>query len=292
MSGISVGTVQVLSYIANLFISQKERNLDMYLLRFKIIWVALLLTGITFPYQGFIAAGEKVSSGKAKINIAAEKGTVNWGTEFITARGIVLIAENETLARRGAIVDANRRLLEIIKGVRIDATTVVSDLMGVSDVVKQEVSGVISHAEIVDERKKNGNYIINMRVPVGKFISLIVKDKSVSMTDPAEPSKFTGLLIDARGHDLEPAIFVTIFNDKDGTKICGPIHPVYRVSTKSIKDVNEERLGENPLRIKIKGTTGQNNVDISLSNGNSKKIRKKIKNTGILSKSKVVIIID
>ena len=265
----------------------------MYLRKHKLLVVVMLFAGMVFTGQGTLKAGEKVSSGKANINLGGgERGTINWGTEFITAKGIVPITQNEALARRGAIVDANRRLLEIIKGVRIDAKTVISDLMEVNDVVKQEVSGVITHAEIVNESQENGNYVINMRVPVGKFISLIVKDTPVPMPDSPAPTKYTGLLIDARGHNLEPAIFVSIYNDKDGTKICGPIHPIYRVSVKDLNGINEDRLGNNPLRIKIKGTTGLSNVDITLSNGSSKKVRKKIMNTGIFSKSKVIIIID
>ncbi len=265
----------------------------MCLRRLKFLVVVMLFVGMAFTGQGLLDAGEKVSIGKASIKLdGGERGTVNWGTEFITAKGIVPITQSDELARRGAIVDANRRLLEIIKGVRIDAKTVVADLMEVSDVVKQEVSGVITHAEIVSESQENGNYIINMRVPAGKFISLIVKDTPVPMPDFPDSSIFTGLLIDARGHDLEPAIFVSIYNDKDGTKICGPIHPIYRVSVKDLNGINEDRLGDNPLRIKIKGTTGPSNVDITLSNGSSKKVRKKIMNTGIFSKSKVIIIID
>jgi hypothetical protein len=46
------------------------------------------------------------------------------------------------------------------------------------------------------------------------------------------------------------------------------------------------------LRIKAKGTTGPSGVDITISNGNAKKVRKKILNTGIFSSSKVVVLID
>ncbi|MBS1258129.1 MAG: hypothetical protein MAG551_01182 [Candidatus Scalindua arabica] len=121
---------------------------------------------------------------------------------------------------------------------------------------------------------------------------LIVKETNIPAPDFPESSEYTGLVIDARGLSLEPAIFVNIFNDKDGVKVCGPIHPVYRLSVKNIKDINEDRIGTNPLRIKAKGTTGPSGVDITISNGNAKKVRKKILNTGIFSKSKVVILID
>ena len=259
----------------------------------RFLVVSMLLAGIVLATQGVLRAGEKVSSGKISVDLGGgEKGTINWGTEYITAIGIVPITKNEPLARRGAIVDANRRLLEIIKGVRVDAKTVVSDLMEVSDVVKQEVSGVVTNAEIKEEKQENGNYVVIMQAPVGNFVSVIVKEKNIPVPDFLESSEYTGLVIDARGLSLEPAIFVNIFNDKDGVKVCGPIHPIYRLSVKNLGDINEDRIGENPLRIKAKGTTGPSGVDITISNVNAKKVRKKILNTGIFSSSKVVVLID
>ncbi len=56
--------------------------------------------------------------------------------------------------------------------------------------------------------------------------------------------------------------------------------------------INEDRIGTNPLRIKAKSTTGPSGVDITISNGNAKKVRKKILNIGIFSKSKVIVLID
>lgn len=261
--------------------------------KIRFLVAGMLLVGITILNQGVLKAGEKVTSGKAIIDLGGgEKGTINWGTKFITAKGFVPITKNEALARRGAIVAANRRLLELIRGVHIDSKTLVSNLMDVSDVVRQEINGVVSNAVIKEEWQENGNYVVIMQAPVGNFISAIIKEKKIPTPDFLENSKYTGLVIDARGLSLEPAIFVNIYNGKDGVKVCGPIHPVYRFSAKNLDGINEDRIGANPLRIEAKGTTGPGGVDITISNGNAKKVRKKILNTGIFTKSKVVILID
>ncbi|ODS34105.1 MAG: hypothetical protein SCARUB_00778 [Candidatus Scalindua rubra] len=273
----------------------------MNLWKIRLLVVSMLFVGMVFVNQGVLKADKKDSpyyeGGKVSVDLGGgERGTVNWETRFITAKGMVPITipitKNEALARRGAVLDAQRRLLEIVKGVQIDSKTVVSDLMEVSDVVKSKVSGVVSNAEIIDEKKDNGNYVVTMQAPMGDFISVIIEETKIPRPDFLESSEYTGLVIDARGLNLEPAIFINIYNDKDGVKVCGPIHPVYRVSVKNLNDINEYRIGANPLRIKAKGTTGPSGVDITISNGNAKKVRKKILNTGIFSKSRVVVLID
>jgi len=196
--------------------------------------------------------------------------------------------------RRGAIIDAQRNLLETIDGVRIDSTTTVSDHI-TNDEIRSEVKGTLKNFEIIDEKWNGEVYEVSMHVPMGKIYKVFKKPENGASSDrkaaQSITQEHTGLVIDARNLNLVPAIFVNIYNE-DGDKICGPVHPVYRVSVKSINNIKEERIGTNPLRITAKNTTGPNNVDLVVGKNNLKKMRKIVFDNNILSGNKVVILID
>jgi hypothetical protein len=265
---------------------------------------SMLLPGIMFANQGTIKAGKKESSfyEKGVVNVTlgnARAGTVNWETRYITAKGIVdNPSQGMAMSRRGAIVDAQRNLLEIIKGVRINSETVVSDRM-VSEIIRTEVKGTLKNSEIVNEEWDGNIYEVTMRVPLGKIVKIFKKPDNVGLSantgtfkrEIVEPRIYTGLVIDARGLDLTPAIFVNIYNES-GERVCGQIHPVYRVSTRGIEDIDEERIGRNPLRITASGTIGSHDVDIIIDDEDVQNVIENILNTGIFSKSKVIVLID
>ncbi len=94
-------------------------------------------------------------SGKPTYSISPLKG-------IVVARGVAIINKKlrpagraVLMARRGAVVVAQRNLLEAIKGVHIDSETTVEDAESESDVIVAKVEGVIKGAVIVDEMKSH-----------------------------------------------------------------------------------------------------------------------------------------
>ena len=81
----------------------------------------------------------------------------DWHTNTIRATGTgvanpakaVSAAHASMLARRAAVADAYRQLLEVVQGVNVDAETTVEQMMTASDVIKLKVTGVIKGAQIV-----------------------------------------------------------------------------------------------------------------------------------------------
>ena len=278
----------------------------MYLWKTKFSVASILMVGIVFFNQSMLKAVENKSphyeKGVARIATKEGKtGIINWETRYITSKGIVAATSNATnssqrklLARRGAIVDAQRNLMEIIKGIRIDSTTTVSDHM-INEAVRAEVKGSLKNFEVIDEKWDGEVYEVTMRVPMGKTYKIFKKPGNTTLPDrkATQPKqlKYTGLVIDARSLNLVPAIFTNIY-DEDGRKICGPIHPVYRVSAKNINNIKEERIGTNPLRIAAKNTVDPNNIDLVISKENLKKMKQMLVGTDIFPKKKVVILID
>ena len=100
------------------------------------------------------------------------QAATNWNTQTIQAVGMgvpprnAVGAQARILARRAAIADAQRNLLEAVKEVQVDAETTVEQMMLTSDIVKTKVSAVIKGAVIVDEKALDGGYEVTMKMPL------------------------------------------------------------------------------------------------------------------------------
>lgn len=102
-------------------------------------------------------------------------GQINWTDQYIEAKGQSVIdnerfknlAQAKLMAQRGAIVDAQRNLLEIIKGVNVTSETTVQDMITSRDYIYTRVDGVIKGAKMVGEPiEKDGIIEVRMRVPL------------------------------------------------------------------------------------------------------------------------------
>ena len=129
---------------------------------------------------------KKSSAAKLKTSAAAsaksedyiektDKGQVNWTDQFIEAEGnsvfdttrFKIKNQAKLMAQRGAIVDAQRNLLEIVNGVLVEGQTTVKDLVVESDEVKSKVSGMLKGAIQVGKTKyEDGVATVRLRIPL------------------------------------------------------------------------------------------------------------------------------
>lgn len=84
------------------------------------------------------------------------KGNIDWIQGFITAIGNGTsdkpsLAQRRLMANRAARTDAQRNLLETIKGVKVDSQTSVENFMVKEDIIKTNVSGVVKGAYVAKE---------------------------------------------------------------------------------------------------------------------------------------------
>lgn len=112
-------------------------------------------------------------------------GTVNWTTSEVYAVGIgappasgANPAQVRAMAERAAHVVALRNLLETVKGVRVDAETVVQNFLVTSDVIRTRVEGVVKGARVVKKRYlSDGSVEMLVAMPLrGAFLNAITPE--------------------------------------------------------------------------------------------------------------------
>lgn len=268
-----------------------------------IFCIGMMLNTVVFIAGSMANADEKKymyhESGQLKLSEKEGKTRqINWETKYIVAKGMGISnaenpAQKKVLARRVAIVDAQRNLLEMIRGIQLDSKTIISDISELSELIQSQINGTLKDAEVIDENWNEGVYEVTMRVPVGKLIHTIMKEtkKSVDSKVVSLPKiSYSGIVIDARGLKLTPSILVNIYNE-NGEKICGPVHPVYRVSTKDLLSITSENTGSNPLKIIARNVREENNTDLIIANEDALKINEMMANTGVFTKDKSLVIL-
>lgn len=216
--------------------------------------IGLLLVIFGYPQERiqveFKASLEKVRDGQ-----------INWGAGYIEARGEGIYPPNalnkaqaRLMARRAAIVDAQRNLLEAVNGVRVFAKTTVRNFILASDEVETQVEGVIKDAVVVKEQDKGDSFEVVMRVPLNGIAHTVlgamqkpqeyeIPESKVQSWDPPKaevfiPKKspdvqppavagdtsqpYTGVIIDARGLGLRPCMAPKIRRE-DGSEVWGTL---------------------------------------------------------------------
>jgi hypothetical protein len=107
-------------------------------------------------------------------------GGINWTQGIVYAHGYGTAKENlsagqkRILSRRAAIVDGQRNLLEITKGVRINSVVKTDEAMKESREIATRVEGVIKGAQPIKEHYQNDVYTVTMAMPIsGDFLKIL-----------------------------------------------------------------------------------------------------------------------
>ncbi|MBQ7733490.1 MAG: hypothetical protein IJT58_05680 [Synergistaceae bacterium] len=191
-----------------------------------------------------------------------EKGLIDWTNNYVEAQGMAVAppgtrgAQAKAMARRGAMLDLQRNLLEFLSGVQVDSETRMENFMA-EDRVKSEVHGVIRNVEAVNGEWDGEVYTIKGRIKladVRKVIAnkfpeaseapevVIYEDeddepepepaKKVVREKPRKPAprkpaprksaRYTGLVIDVRHLPYVPAMMFNVYDAKG--------RPVYGMS--------------------------------------------------------------
>ncbi|OFW60617.1 MAG: hypothetical protein A2W01_08520 [Candidatus Solincola sediminis] len=284
--------------------------------------VAACIVGVILLVAGAAFCDEKVSMSEWNqiVEQIGTKGNINWSEGYVEAVGIGAPPEQyigkpnaRPMALRAATVDAYRNLLEIVNGVRIDATTVVKDFVTQSDVINAQVQGLVKGAkEMKKEYLSDGTVEVTLRMSLsGDFAKVIVpKILEKTQTPPPAPETprpaapagvvYTGLVIDARGLQARPAMSPKIL-DEDGKEIYGSMnvdreYAVQQGMSGYARDLtaaqSNSRVTNNPVTVKGLKADGQGRSDIVISNADASAIRGAADNITFLKKCRVMVVLD
>lgn len=263
------------------------------------------------------ASAQLAGSVKDVIEPAGSSGTVDWTTGVITAVGIgappaqpANAAQARAMAERAAQVVAYRNLLEAVKGVRVDATTTVENFLVSNDVIRTEVSGIIQGAMVMDKKYMSDGSVevtVGMKLTGALAETLLPKGTGAPMTSgagaaaSAAPGQlYTGLIVDARGLGIRPAMAPRILNE-DGKEIYGSArisrdYAVREGMAGYLKDPvaaqTNPRVADKPLLVKAVKVSGNARVDPVISNADAAALESASENLSMLEKCRVIILVD
>ena len=250
----------------------------------------------------------------------ANVGNINWQDQIIRSTGIGAPNPKMPLAaqRAGALEAAKRvalrNLLETVKGMAINSETTVENAMIASDVINTQVSGIVRNFKVVNTRyMSTGDVEVDVEIPLSGVLSdaLLPMQQGGPMMPgqnfPIDPSflpqqsgVFTGLIIDARGTGLRPAMAPKVL-DEQGNEVYGSgyVSRDYAVQIGVVgyeKDINRaktnERVTDNPLIIRGIKSSGANRADLVISNSDAQMVLAAAKNLNFMEQCKVMIILE
>lgn len=262
-----------------------------------------------------VSAPSTASSPPAGVNQAGSaenrqitRTTTRWLGGYLIAEGQAVAPQNayseaqgQVLARLGAKVDAERALAEMLYGVVVDSNTTVVNLMA-NDVVRTRVSGLIKNAQPVEGSESWDGKVY--RVKLRLWVPTLMEDLGIETFRPAgtatRESPYSGLIIDARGKNLTPQLFVTIVDEKGNVvyDVSQVYHDVavqmgmaeFRDGVSNITGFG--RAGDHPLIVKAAATRGKYNSEIVVSNADAAKIRELFSDTRAFAEARVVVLMD
>ncbi len=149
------------------------------------------------------------------------EGSVNWSDQYIEARGESVIdtvrfknkAQARAMAVRGAVVVAQRNLLEIINGVKVHGETTVENLITTNDYIYSRVDGIIKGAQMVGEPKEEwGMMVVTLKAPLYQengLASAVYEGvpKEDSQLKNSEAQVKVGEITDDQANTLENYVF-------------------------------------------------------------------------------------
>ena len=259
-------------------------------------------------------------------------GCIDWtnGVVYATGMGVPnpkfkTQAQRTYSAYEAAKTVAMRNLLQMVEGINITSEKTVKAGMLENDVIQTQISGRLRHVQEIGKAKtmNDGSMWVTMRLFLRDIYSILVNNEQfdVQGADQKRPSTtnqttaetdtkpkseyggsaddiYSGLIIDARGTGITPAMAPKVFGSR-GEEIYGSAAIDRDFVLKHgivgyVKDKNSakqhERVKGNPLMIKGK-LSGSGSSDIVVSDEDAELLKKLDASQTFLREARVMIII-
>jgi len=252
-------------------------------------------------------------------------GDIDWDSGAVTAKGIgappagaANPAQARGMAKRAATVIARRNLLELLRGVQIDSSTTVQNFMVANDVVVSRIQGFLQNSHILDTAyMSDGSVEVTVGIGLRGGVADVVlppaprfnpqMSASPSVASPAAPDvvaapsgPFTGLVVDARGLGVRPAMSPRIFDEQGtevyGTAVVGRAYAIQQGMAGYAKDLDKalgnSRVAGKPFVTAALSARGSARSDLVISNAKAAELRALAESKTFLGQARVMILLD
>jgi hypothetical protein len=239
---------------------------------------------------------------------------------YFEAEGYSAPGQSRFAAMIAAKTDAQRRLLELIKGAKVTSkTTIVNGVLN-SDIMVSKVAGIVRGARMIDREYDRGSGTAMIKLAIGykDFLDTALKDRQFKenfekIATPKEPvfdvedvifedikeSTYDSLIVDVSSVGMEPAYINRIYSDGkvvfDPTKIPQQVfiqrgYSSYTTNQSKAKAILDSFGAKNPLIIRAVSTTNIKS-DVKVSSQDASLISVNNSKNSFLESAKIVFIL-
>jgi len=205
------------------------------------------------------------------------------------------------LARRQAVIETRGHLLKTVKKIRIQGRRTVSDLLQSRSNLESALRDLI-HAEtrLATQQLQEGRRVrAQMRLELTSVARVCLREDvwyagqqkgaypelnqngTTNGTRPSSTKSYTGLVIDARGTSVSPALLFQVFDEQERAVIGpGQVDPRTARAKGIVQFFSEldavgleDRVGPDPMRLRVIGAAPGQGGDALISGQDARRIR-------------------
>jgi hypothetical protein len=256
-----------------------------------------------------------------------QTGVIDWTTGTVTAWGVSTPVKKDALAANGtgakalseAKNKARHKLLETVKGIRVDANQSVGDIADRHKNIMTQIQDMVYNAVEIEKLRKymsDGTIEVHLQLDLhGGFAQLILPpqirqiemikqfkagESAINLKSNTGANGYTGLLVDARNIEAIPAMVPKLL-DENLAEVFGPAFvsrefvvqrgmAAYYNNIKSARA--DARVANQPLVVKALRTDWPRRCNIVISNGDASKLTGASDHLLFLKESRVVILLS
>ena len=244
-------------------------------------------------------------STEVRVTETLSHGQVDWTDGLVRSRNSATgLARRgvEAAAMQAATQAAQQGLLRLFDQVRFDARQMLGQVARQAEASRQELEVLAAQTAVVETRYFPGGMVETaVQLPfAGQFTALFLPVIPAVTPDgePRTEAVHTGVVIDARGLAIQPALFPKIVDER-GQTLYAPesvdreaaIQQGYVAYAKAFDQAPAQaRVGEHPLVLRALRVAGEARVDLVLSDTEATRIRDYVATRRLVRQCRVLIV--
>lgn len=218
------------------------------------------------------------------------------------------LTEARTIAKEAAKEEIKKYLYRGMENLKLDSNLLLREKIAEDERFREIFQELYEKDPIEIQTKWKGNRLIatgilSLKGKKGIFTHIFLPYASEKFPEPSQnrnpADEYTGLIVDARHLDVDPALFSEIRNE-DGTAVYSPYFVkkssvvnfgYIRYLTRPKDAMREEVSGTRPLFTTALGVSGKLSADLVISNEDSERILASSKSKEALQKGKVIVLL-